>query len=388
MSHDLRRTSARPPQGNPACAEVRANRSWRSWSSDSSPSTWASECSRRGPSGTERAAIGFAATSIARAKSGQRLSDTDQTLSNRDQTLSDHDQQSSDLEQAASDWNSAHGGHREAHRRASLARAATTNERSEGSGLRDRTARERDVVARQRDQRAALRDQRAQAQDAEAAHLDGQEDLSDRHTLRIDHLRARARAARIRAVSDRAQAARDREQAALDRQQAARDRERAAHELDCAGTDDLTGARRRGVGLEELENEINRARRDHKPLVAAYVDVDGLKALNDERGHAAGDALLRDVADRLRAHVRPYDLLVRMGGDEFLCALPASSPEVEQRFAAFLKDLNGSAGASVSVGFSELRAGDLAREFVSRADEDLLARRNGALGSPAHRLRR
>src|SRR5215208_6671558 len=140
MSHDLRRTSARPPQGNPACAEVRANRSWRSWSSDSSPSTWASECSRRGPSGTERAAIGFAATSIARAKSGQRLSDTDQTLSN-------HDQQSSDLEQAASDWNSAHGGHREAHRRASLARAATTNERSEGSGLRDRTARERDVVA-------------------------------------------------------------------------------------------------------------------------------------------------------------------------------------------------------------------------------------------------
>ena len=57
-------------------------------------------------------------------------------------------------------------------------------------------------------------------------------------------------------------------------------------------TDPVTGAWSRGPGLRELEHEISRARRGSGRLVVAYLDVNGLKAINDTRGHAAGDALL------------------------------------------------------------------------------------------------
>lgn len=53
----------------------------------------------------------------------------------------------------------------------------------------------------------------------------------------------------------------------------------------------------------------------------AFIDVDNLKAKNDSLGHPAGDKLLRDTADSIRAHLRSYDLLIRFGGDEFLCGL-------------------------------------------------------------------
>jgi diguanylate cyclase (GGDEF)-like protein len=139
----------------------------------------------------------------------------------------------------------------------------------------------------------------------------------------------------------------------------------------------LTGARRRGVGLEELETEIARARREGHPLVAAYIDVDGLKAINDERGHAAGDTVLGSVAKGIRHHMRPYDLLVRLGGDEFLCVLPVSTFEARRRLADLRQDLNLSdMKPSVSVGFSELCDGDSPDELVKRADEDLLAHRS------------
>jgi predicted signal transduction protein with EAL and GGDEF domain len=58
-------------------------------------------------------------------------------------------------------------------------------------------------------------------------------------------------------------------------------------------------------------------------LVVAFVDVDGLKRVNDTEGHLAGDALLIAVADSLRACLRSYDLVMRFGGDEFVCALPS-----------------------------------------------------------------
>jgi diguanylate cyclase (GGDEF)-like protein len=110
--------------------------------------------------------------------------------------------------------------------------------------------------------------------------------------------------------------------------------------------------------------------------VAAYIDIDGLKAVNDEQGHAAGDELLRNVAKGLSYYMRPYDLFVRLGGDEFLCALPVSTFEARRRFADLRKDLDRKdIKPSVSVGFSELRDGDSPEELVRRADEDLLAHR-------------
>ena len=63
-----------------------------------------------------------------------------------------------------------------------------------------------------------------------------------------------------------------------------------------------------------------RAKRTQRSFVLAFIDVDGLKTTNDSLGHAAGDELLRRVVDTVRDHLRSYDLIVRFGGDEFLCA--------------------------------------------------------------------
>jgi diguanylate cyclase (GGDEF)-like protein len=238
-------------------------------------------------------------------------------------------------------------------------------------------------MALRRDQSSALRDQVADSRDREAERLDASEEVADRHTQGVEELRGRGRSTRQRGAEDRAEAGRDRENATGDRERAVDDRERsggdrlrAAHDRDVAGTDELTGAKRRGAGLEALDKEMQRARRESDSLVAAYIDVVGLKALNDAEGHAAGDALLRDVADGFRRHMRPYDLFVRLGGDEFLCALPdVTEAEARKRFDAVLGELQKSDGSSVTIGYSELRDGDSPDDLVSRADVAMLAQR-------------
>ena len=187
-------------------------------------------------------------------------------------------------------------------------------------------------------------------------------------------MRARARAGRVRAAQDRGRATRDREKAAHDRRRAAQDREQAAYDRRHAGTDELTGARRRGVGIEELQSEMERARRQGDSLVAAYIDVDGLKAVNDGQGHVAGDRVLRNVADGSRSHMRSYDLLMRLGGAEFLCVLPGvSADDVRRRFHEL--GPAGPASWSISLGTSELREGDGAQELIDRADRNLIETR-------------
>jgi diguanylate cyclase (GGDEF)-like protein len=108
-----------------------------------------------------------------------------------------------------------------------------------------------------------------------------------------------------------------------------------------------------------------------------FVDVDDLKSVNDERGHRAGDQLLRSVAGGLASHMRSYDLVVRLGGDEFLCVLPDVTPtEARRRFDELVSQLrDGPALRSVSFGLSELRDGDSLQELIDRADRDLRADR-------------
>jgi diguanylate cyclase (GGDEF)-like protein len=168
------------------------------------------------------------------------------------------------------------------------------------------------------------------------------------------------------AADDRAQGSHDRQIAAEDRAQAARDRED-------SGTDELTGVSRRGAGLSAIGREINRAQRDSGELVAAYVDVDGLKATNDARGHAAGDSLLIAVADSLRACLRSYDVITRVGGDEFVCVLPGIAVEhARQRFEAVSAMLAaGTSGASITIGLARLKTGDSADDLIQRADDEV-----------------
>jgi diguanylate cyclase (GGDEF)-like protein len=144
-----------------------------------------------------------------------------------------------------------------------------------------------------------------------------------------------------------------------------------------AALDDLTGALRRGVGLRLLQAEIDRVRRADGRLVVAFVDVDGLKGVNDGEGHAAGDRLLQQVSQTLRRRLRSYDLVIRYGGDEFVCTLSgARAEEAGAKFALIAAELNGMAGQpAISVGLAELDGDDdridTAATLVARADAAL-----------------
>jgi diguanylate cyclase (GGDEF)-like protein len=117
------------------------------------------------------------------------------------------------------------------------------------------------------------------------------------------------------------------------------------------------------------------AARRERPFAIVSLDVDGLKAVNDSRGHQAGDALLRGIADALRTVLRSEDIAVRTGGDEFVVLLPDADRgeavkvayRIRQRIAAF--DDRGA--ASVSSGIAVWRRGSDPDDTLREADEEL-----------------
>lgn len=92
--------------------------------------------------------------------------------------------------------------------------------------------------------------------------------------------------------------------------------------LQLAETDSLTGLGNRRHWDVALARYVREAEERNEPLTAALIDLDGLKKLNDRRGHAAGDAAIRATADGLRRAIRRGDLAARLGGDEFGLLLP------------------------------------------------------------------
>jgi len=82
--------------------------------------------------------------------------------------------------------------------------------------------------------------------------------------------------------------------------------------------DSLTGLPNRFLMSDRLSQLVERAKREMRPFAVLFVDVDNFKAVNDARGHAAGDELLRSLAARLRATLRASDTIARIGGDEFV----------------------------------------------------------------------
>jgi diguanylate cyclase (GGDEF)-like protein len=320
------------------------------------------------------------ASDLTSSERDQTASDRDQTWSDHDQTGSDSDQRSADEDQHAADDDFAAGGDAVAYHRSALARERSSRDRGAVAALRDETGAARLLTAEDRDRAAALRDRGAQGRDA-LARLHDLEDDSDASRedilLRAKRDRARAAADRAKAADDRARAASDREQAGRDRAEALRNRTESAESLRLATTDELTGAWTRRFGLEQVSRELERAHRTGNMLVLSFFDVDGLKGINDSQGHQQGDALLRLLGETLRANVRPYDVIVRYGGDELVCAMASmSAREARQRLETIAAALTAASPKhSVTFGLAEAEPGEGLQELIGRADADLLAAR-------------
>lgn len=332
------------------------------------------------------------------ASSDQTASDADQTASDADQALADAEgvlagaeQVASDLDQSAADRDQAasdqelleHPGLETTHQAHRAEREEGARVRREAGLTRSHTAEERGRLAQRRDETAVQRDLTARARDAAAAQRDRDSAKIER---KIGSRGSSLRIALTHAADVRAQAARDRTRAAEDREHAAADRQRAAEErnvtldeLKQAHRDDLTGAFRRGAGEEVLQDEIDRARREGIGLVLAFVDVDGLRDVNNRLGHPMGDALLRDVVTAIRAKIRSYEPIVRFGGDEFVCVVGGVDlDQVTERFTDVKETLaTANNGRAVSFGLAELRQDDTLADLVKRADTAMLDSRNG-----------
>jgi diguanylate cyclase (GGDEF)-like protein len=249
----------------------------------------------------------------------------------------------------------------------------TSHGRDSAAQKRDSAAEKHDSAAQERDSAAEERDNAAEERDSAAQRRDSAADERERAGEQSISVHEEAARDRDRAARDRGEGSRDRERAAQDRRQAAGDRAQ-------MGVDGLTGVLQRDRGLFDLQLEIDRARRSDGQLVLAFVDIDGLKAINDEQGHAAGDQLLRSVTAALRTGLRSYDLVVRYGGDEFLCALSGTDIEgARRRFDEVARKLTEkSAGASVSVGLAALEDAETLDQLTARADAALYSGRQGA----------
>ena len=332
------------------------------------------------------------------ADSDQTRADFDQTASDIEQSASDRDQRASDRDQEAADRDQARAGAPGANDRGPdwgdtrRLRSQTKLDRAISSEARNRASTARMSSADARDQDAAVRDAAADARDALAATLDAQmaalerPDIADDRSKLVSHaLRAGRLAAQARERSARFRdaAARDRAAARADRIQAAEDRRALGAELDAEGLDHLTGALRRRRGLDALEHELERTRRTGDTLTVAFVDIDGLKRVNDEQGHAAGDAVLRVAVESLSRLLRPYDSVMRFGGDEFVCVLSGDRlSHLRERFEEVAAEMaKRCEGTSITVGFAEAIDGETPQDLIVRADQAMLAVRAARRGA-------
>lgn len=92
-----------------------------------------------------------------------------------------------------------------------------------------------------------------------------------------------------------------------------------------ASIDHLTGIPNRRVLFDKSVSLLNDARREKTPLSIAVLDIDHFKSINDTHGHAAGDVVIRGVADLIKSHLQPGEIAARLGGEEFAILMPGSN---------------------------------------------------------------
>ena len=158
---------------------------------------------------------------------------------------------------------------------------------------------------------------------------------------------------------------------------------RSARELAIAArTDALTGLPNRRQLIELMQYEAARTAREGGSFALLMADLDDFKAINDRYGHSAGDAVLREVARRLRETVRRHDTVARWGGEEFLLLLPASTGAGAMALADKLRERvagepfevghgRGPVNVTVTIGCSECRPGMALEDCIRVADAAL-----------------
>jgi diguanylate cyclase (GGDEF)-like protein len=151
--------------------------------------------------------------------------------------------------------------------------------------------------------------------------------------------------------------------------------------------DALTGIWNRRAVIDRLNGELARAEREAGTVGVLLADLDHFKRVNDTYGHLAGDAVLREVVNRLRTSMRPYDVMGRYGGEEFLMVLPSYDSKCARSVAERLRCLlsekplvtsEGTFRVTVSFGVASVHGGDSIGPdtIIKRADEALYRAKN------------
>lgn len=152
-----------------------------------------------------------------------------------------------------------------------------------------------------------------------------------------------------------------------------------------ASYDALTGLTNRAVFLDEVTRSAARAKRTGTNIAVLFIDLDGLKPINDDLGHDAGDAMLREVASRLSSTMRQSDLVARIGGDEFAILVqdhPVHPEPVARRILTTLSQpysFKGSAcRVTASIGIATTEDARDTEELIKFADTAMYdAKREG-----------
>jgi diguanylate cyclase (GGDEF)-like protein len=155
-------------------------------------------------------------------------------------------------------------------------------------------------------------------------------------------------------------------------------------------TDVVTGWHNRRYLQARIQEELARARRDRSNLVCLMLDIDHFKQVNDTWGHAAGDAVLRELTQRIESQVRASDVAARYGGEEFVILLPNTAEEAGMQLAERVRNAVAAApfelpqgesvGVTVSIGISSLVPDADDKDFKTLGDA-LIARADVALYS-------
>jgi diguanylate cyclase (GGDEF)-like protein len=164
-------------------------------------------------------------------------------------------------------------------------------------------------------------------------------------------------------------------------------------------TDPLTDVANRRCFDQRLARDVAESARNGHPLTLLFVDIDQLKSLNDDLGHAAGDAALKLVGESLARTCRSRDLVARWGGDEFAVLASWTTGRegliLAQRIRETLARLGlarGGHAPTVSIGVAELGAGERPEQFLVAADDALyqakLSGRDRAILAAATRTNR